>query len=354
LAIGYVTPQDFGVVTGSDDTAIIDAAFAAAYAQNKRVYFPGQKKAYAYNGNGQDYLNMSVFGDGDTKSIILLGDGKFLIDANRVLGTFRMEGLQVLGGSGAFRNRWTGADVSREKIIRGCYFQGQTGAVISTNTQDGPFWKINDNHFRVNSETGVCIALSGLSDGVEISGNAFDDYKIAIKVGNGGNNARIRDNSFMHFGAGSGRVNIWVVPNASYINSGTGLKISGNRHGNENLNATDLAIVFADEVIAGYFGDNMPELSTESVGFVSGFSISEEAIYGVSASPTRPLVMSMTKKLYGGRIIETHISGTSPTHLLKFYDPPSVALSTQHTSLGVVAFSVPTSMGSFVRTNATE
>lgn len=317
-----ITPQDFGTIGGVDDTTAIDRAFAAAASQKKCVYFPAQSTVYAYNGSGQDYDNICMFGDGINLSIVTINTGKYLVDANRAMTQLRIEGLQFNGGAGVYRNRYTGTSVALEKIVARNSFYAQTGAVISSNSSDDPFWKITGNHFNIDKGTGVGIALAGLADGDEIAGNNFDEYKIGIKLGLSGQNGHLKNNAFAHFNAGTARSDIWIVPNASAVNAGHGFIAEGTRHGNENLDATDYAILYADEGAGTYFGDRLP-VYTDSTGYIIGHTIRDSMIGGVGDSGTRPLVYSTTPNVIGSSYQSVVVNGTPPTYIVQIKTPPA-------------------------------
>jgi hypothetical protein len=319
---GVITPQAFGTVTGVNDTAIIHQAMAYAYVNNLCTYFPGGL-TYAYNGTGENYPNICLLGDGDPRSIIQIGAGNYLIDMNQATARLDIQKLAFVNGAGVYRNRYTTYDVGIRRTIRENAFFNQTGAVISTNGTDNPYWKIQDNMFQINQSTGIGIALSGLSDADTICGNDFFGYHIGIKIGMGGNNAHICRNNFTPAGvASSQRVNIWIVPQVGETNSGEGLTIHENKHGNEGLGPTDFAILFADEntSIGTYFGDHMPKYTTPSTGFVTGVHIYDEAIYGGTTLgvPSEALVFSTTPNVWATTIGSIWIGGTPPTYLLQY------------------------------------
>jgi hypothetical protein len=316
LANNAVRPQDFGALSGSNDTVIIDKAFSAAAALNKCVYFPAG--VYFYSGNGWDTSSPCLYGDGGrNKSIIVLGTGKYLLDSNQAWEMLRFTDIDIQGGAGAIRNRYTGANVARDRVVANNFFSAYSGAAISTNASDGPFWKIHDNHFYGNVGS-VGIALSGLADGDDIYGNAFDEYGIGIKCNLGCNNARFLHNTFAHLNvtAGAKRTDIWIVPAPGVLNNGPGFVIDGSRHGNENLDPSDYAILYADEGAGTYFGDRLP-VFTASAGYISGHTIINEFLEGGGASPTRPLVYSTTPNVSGENVSNVTIAGTPPTFILQ-------------------------------------
>ena len=333
---GFVTPQDFGTIGGVDDTTAIDAAFSYAISNNKCVYFPAQNTPYAYNGSGANMAHPCAFGDG-VGSVINLGANVFLIDANTCWEKVRLENLYISGGAGAIRNKWIYPCVAKERIIRGNVFNYFTNAAISTNAPDDPFWKISDNHFYGDASTSIGIALGPGSDGSQIVGNNFDEYKIGIKIGCGGEAAHVGQNAFSHFGAGSQRANIWLVPCVSNANPNNGKNFTayGNRHGNENLDTSDFAYLYADEGTGTYYGDRMPSLSA-STNQISGGIVRDDMLEGTGAfGQSRPLVYSTTQNITSYLYENIIIHGTAPTYIVQMLSPISLSafLTTNNNSI---------------------
>lgn len=319
-----VTPLDFGA-TGdgvADDTAAIDAANTYAEANSLPLYFPPDY-TFTYDGDGLTGSHMVLTGAGMSESIIVIGDGKYLIDDDTEWGSLLVRNLRTVGGAGVIRNRRTDTMVQLAYTIRDCYFRDYTAAAISTNSSDCPYWTIENNIFwGANSTACVGVALKGLSDNTWICNNKFKTNKVHIKLSEGGNNVHIIGNELLRYDSGTARVDIHVVPDVDGTNAGTGLFITGNKHGNENRDASDFNIVYADELSGTYFGDKLPDMSSASTGYIRGHRI-EGAFYDTGGTPVSPVIKSMTSNVFGCQIGPIAIGGTPPTYILEFAGTPS-------------------------------
>lgn len=319
-----VNVLDFGAVGNgvTDDTTAINAANTYAVAGARALYFPGGY-TFLYTGTGLTGSAMRLIGDGISQSVIVLGAGKYLVDDSALWGSLYMSGLRIVDGAGAVRSTYTSTMVQLTFQINDCYFYGYTGACISNNSSDNPHWHIENCIFWGGDDsTCVGIALKGLTDSNVIQHNTFRKNKVAIKLGDGGNNAYIDFNDFVQYDGGSGRVAIHVVPDADGTNAGTGLYVGpGNKFGNENLDSSDFRIVYADELSGTYFGDRLPDMSTNSTGYIRGHHISG-AFIGGGSNPQQPLIKSMTKRVFGCSYTNIAIGGTPPTYILEFSETP--------------------------------
>lgn len=318
-----VTPLDFGA-TGdgvADDTDAIDAANTYAEANSLPLYFPPDY-TFTYDGDGLTGSHMVLTGAGMSESIIVIGAGKYLIDDTGAWGSLLVRNLRTVGGAGVIRNRYTSANVQLAFTVRDCYFRDYTGPAISTNSSDFPYWTIENNIFwGANSTACVGVALKGLSDNTWICNNRFKKNKVHIKLAEGGNNVQVVANELLRYGAGTARVDIQIVPDVDGSNAGTGLYIGPQKFGNENIDSSDFRIVYADELSGTYFGDKLPDMSTNSTGYINGHRI-ECAVYGTGGTPNIPLVKSMTKNVLGCRIGPIAIGGTPPSYLIEFSQAP--------------------------------
>lgn len=324
-----ISPLDFEAVGDgvADDTAAIDAANAYAVANNRPLVFDGGY-TFKYDGDGLTGAHMCLLGDGISQSIIVLGDG-LLVDDSALWGSFYMSGIRVVGGAGAVRSTYTSSMVQLTFTVRDCYFYGYTGACISNNSSDNPHWQIENCIFWGGDDTTcVGIALKGLTDSNFIAHNTFRKNKVCIKLGDGGNNAYVDFNDFVQYDGGTGRVAIHVVPDADGTNAGTGLVVGkSNKFGNENIDSSDFRIVYADELSGTYFGDKLPDTSTNSTGYIRGHNISG-AFIGGGTNPQQPLIKSMTKRVFGCSYSNITIGGTPPTYILEFSQTPDALTAT--------------------------
>jgi hypothetical protein len=324
-ALGWAIVTDKQYAGGADATGAIDssAAFIAAVATGKTVYVPSG--TYAYNADGIDYSSPAIVGAGRNSVTINIAAGKHLIDSNQIWFRLQLEGVRTVGGQGVVRNRFTGTNVQGRFSVIDNEFNSYTGACISHNAADMPYWEIAGNLFAAaNFSTSVGVALPGLTDGNTIRNNAFLKNRIHIKTARGGNNSYIENNDLIRFGPTTGdpRVDLWVVPNVSLTNSGAGMVVRANKFGNENLSAGDYRVLFSDESATGtYFGDKMPDVSIDSTGYVTGVTFDNNLINGAGTAPA-PVIYSTTPNILGLRAWGV-LGSTPPTYLLQYKVAPA-------------------------------
>jgi len=334
----------------TDDTAAIDRA--AGVAKDRPLYFP--KGTYVYNGLGRTGTQMKFIGDGKDASIIKLGQGKFFIDDSQHWSSLQVRGLRFEGGAGAIRNRFTGVNVANLFEVDDCYFYNYTGAAISVNASDDPYWKITRSTFRAaNSDTTIGVALSGLTDSTTLADDAFINNRVHIKLGKGGNNAHIVNSEFIQFSPGRGRVSVWIVPSTGpgYRNAGQGLTITASKFGNENLDASDKRILYADEAPGELFGDRMYS-ALPSAGYIAGHSVSNIYVAG-SGGTNQPLVYSYTPNVSGCVYSFITSAGTPPSYILEFARPLEPDLYNSTNLFGPIQFDSVPGSGTTTATKAT-
>jgi len=322
-AINLMDPIYGAVGDGvTNDRPAFVLALADAISQSRALYVPGGY-TFFYDGAGLTGAQIHIVGDGVSQSIIVLGAGKYLVDDSALWGSFHMSGLRIVDGAGAVRSTYTSSMVQLTFTVRDCYFYGYTGPCISNNSSDNPHWQIENCIFWGGDDTTcVGIALKGLTDSNLIKHNTFRKNKVAIKLGDGGNNAYLDFNDFVQYDGGSGRVAVHIVPDADGTNAGTGLYIgASNKFGNENIDSSDFRIVYADELSGTYFGDKLPDMSTNSTGYIRGHNIGG-AFIGGGTNPQQPLIKSMTKRVFGCSYTNIAIGGTPPTYILEFSQTP--------------------------------
>lgn len=228
-----INVNDFGTITGvaANDTPIIDAAAAAAFAVKKPLYFPANALGfYAYDGTGLTGTDICIIGDGPDRSVISLSAGRYLVNDGGAWDSFLMEGVRVINGAGAIRSTRTAEMVRKKMTVRDCQFTNYTVCAIQTNTVDGPDWTIENNLFdAANTNAAIGIALSGLTDSCRIFGNTFRRNHIHVKLDEGGNNAYIAFNDFLRF-----RWPEHYQTATSVTSSGTTATVTKNGHGLTN------------------------------------------------------------------------------------------------------------------------
>jgi len=307
---------------GADPTAGSDSseAFAAAVATGRPVYVPAG--AYWFNGDPLTGENLSITGAGNQLTTIGIGAGKWFVDDDQAWDTFRLSGIRFNAGAGIVRNTHSSGNVTGQHVVSDCAFIGYTGCAVSTDSTDWPYWKIERNIFQ-GSATSIGVALSGLTDGTSIVDNAFTTNRVHVKLRAGGNNAYLDRNDFLRFlpYVDTPRIDVWVVPNPSWANAGPGLVISRGKFGNENLNANDLRIVYADEGSGAYNGARMPVLDTASTGYITGHSVRDVLASGIGDTGVAiPLVFSTTPNVVGCQFGPYTLAGATGYPVIRYLD----------------------------------
>lgn len=301
----------------TDDTA----AFVAAAATGKAVFVPPGTYVGSFNLNPAG--SPQFFGISNDDTTITPSAGNYFIDGNQSWSTLLISGITFSGGAGAIRNRYTGSNVTYLHQVLDCRFLNYTSAAISHNASDMPLWKIHRCTFNAaNNTTSIGIALPGLSDLNTIENCEFQKNRVHIKLASSGNNAKIQNCDFVQYGAmtaSNPRTFVWVVPQTSATNAGNGLVITGSKFGNENLDAADLRILYADQGSGTYFGDKLPDTTVDSAGFIVQHTLRDVFVNG-SGSFNNPLIYACMSpdKLRGCSIVDIKLAGGTPDYLLKF------------------------------------
>lgn len=308
----------------TDDTTAIEAAFTAAGSTNK-ILFPAGNFVYngaglgtgRYNIEGVGYEGIATTHTGGTS--ITLGASSYFLSYNGFVTSLFLKGIKFRGGLGAIYFNGTGANVGMDYIVENCYFSNYTQTAIGHTHSDMPDWKIvRCTFFGANSTSTIGVALAGYVDHCSVISCEFSSNKVHLKAGLSGNNLIVSDCDFLQWGGGSGRINIWIVPNPSFVNAGAGLLITASKFGNENQDATDYRVVYADELAGTDFTAKLPNLASDSVGYISGHTITDSKISGNFAIPiiysTTPNVLACN---YSGVI-----DGTAPSYIIQFRTVP--------------------------------
>ena len=325
--------KDFGAVGDgvTDDSIAFAKAFAAA---NKEVsirigngyaittaslYIPAGDYLVT-TGLTTETLNCSIIGAGRESVRVKVGAGQYFLTATTNITQTMISGIAFSGGAGYIKFSSTGINVQGHITIRDNNFSDYTECAIASFSSDDPYWKIHNNMF-YGTTSSKGIALDGLIDQTEISNNSFLLNRYAVKLGQGGNNAKLFNNDFLRFAAGGGGlVDVWVVPNPfngglGYINSGEGFHSFSNKYGNEYLDAADFRILYADEAAGTNFATKN-HATTVSTGFITGHSFERDLVNGVS-NQTRGFIYSYTPKVRAIRVSEVFNSSKYP-YILQF------------------------------------
>jgi len=322
--------KDFGAVGDgfTDDSIAFANAFAAA---NKELWTPvgngypiTTAELYIPPGNyivrtglTASTLNCSIVGAGRENVQIQIGAGQYFVTATTKVPQFTLSGISFSGGAGIVKYSSSAVNVQGHINIRDNNFFGYTECALTSFSVDFPYWKIYNNIF-YGTTTSKGIALDGLVDQSEIANNSFLLNRYSVKLGQGGNNAKLFDNDFLRFTNGGGSpilVDVWIVPNPfngglGYINSGEGFHSFSNKYGNENLNAADIRVLYADEAAGTNFATKN-HATTVSTGFITGHSFERDFINGVS-NMTRGFIYSYTPNVRDIKISEVFGSAKYP------------------------------------------
>jgi Pectate lyase superfamily protein len=313
--IDYAVVTDPTFAGGADPHENRDssAAIRAAVASGKPVYIP--PGAYIFRGPGIDHRAPFIVGAGQGATTVGLGPDTTFIDSKQLWASLTLRGIRFNGGKGHVRNRFDSANVTDYHVVSDCAFINYSGASISNNSVDQPYWKIERNIFRANNfATSMGIALSGFTDGSTIANNAFLANRVHIKLARGGNNTYIQNCDFLRFGPPQGfpRIDVWFTLSPDDVNCGTGMVLTRCKFGNENLDEQDYRIVYADESVGGTNDERWPRLDVDSPNWIGGHTVSNVADIGIGDSAPIPLIRSMTPNIVGsiyGPVTQTGNSG---------------------------------------------
>lgn len=316
--------------TGTDSTTAINAAFTAAIAApglGSCVYIPNG--SYFYNGTGATgWQTPCIYGDGQNTSTIYQGSTVYLVNLTNGTISMNIHDIGVFGGAGDIRNSTTSAQVGNMYSIYNNKFTQFSRCAVSFNSPDMPNINLTDNYFyglNTSQSMGFCTAGQGP---IVLLGNAFANYRAAIKIGNGGLNDRILYNDFVQGSEENPtsqytRAAIWVVPDTSSGNGSIALMIQGNKFGNENLDTQDVRVLLADSIASGggnLWGDTL-WLTTASTGFITGMQFDNNLMNGGTVGGTgsgaNPIIYSYTPNFRFNKVSAV-LAGTNPGYALQF------------------------------------
>lgn len=318
----------------TDDTAAITAAFNYAkvltgsapsgdYGRLGTAHLHFPKGDYIFAGpalSTNTGMSIAITGDGHHHTRIQVGAGIYFLDTNGVLYRMKIQGIHFYGGKGAWKHSYAAINVQGHIDITENTFAAYTEAAIVSLAPDMPYIKVRHNLFYGASaltSKGVC--FGGATDQCEISNNSFLRNLYHIKVANGGQNCKIRDNDLLRFTNGGGApklTDIWIVPlPATPTNAGVGLEVTGNKFGNENRSTTDYCVLVADEAAGTDFADKN-HATTVSTGYIVGGIYSNNYVSAGSGA-ANGFIHSYTKYCYGYVIQNTYVGGY-PDGIVKF------------------------------------
>ena len=315
---------------GVDDTETIEWASA------KRVPLrPGA--VYVYKGSGIDSPHPYIVGSGTV--IVNQSSSGYVIDSDQMWEQLDVHNVQVDGGHGAIRNRFTGGNVTGKHRVTGCRFVGYDKCAVSHNANDMPYWIIDGNEFRAATDVGtIGVALSGMTDHCHITNNHFlmDQYsvKLAPQTFNGDEkspaNTLIEGNDFLHFADGNSqkRANIWLVPKGvtkskddawqANVDAHSGSYFGRNKFGGECQQVNDVRVLIAaeDAATGTDAGTKLPLLAP-TYGFINGIVFEHNNIGGMKDG-LQSVVESWTPNVVSSIFGHNQLSGSFPAEFLHF------------------------------------
>ena len=318
-----INVKDYGAFgDGSrDDTVAIEAAFKAS-GTTGTIYFPPGN--YIYNGSGLDSVHpIGIIGAAKISTRITLGDSSYFINYSGRLPGLQMRELSFSGGKGAVKHTFTGTNVGGYYIVQNCEFRGYSESAIASDSSDMPYWHIRDCFFdSANTVNTIGVALGNGSDQCIVDACSFIRNRIHIKARRG-NNFHITRCDLLQFSSdnsGGPRAAVWITPAPSNTNSGSGLTITGCKFGNEGMAAGDFRILYSDEMGGSSNGTMLPNLDSDSQGFISGHNISQNAFMG-SGTDLSPIIYSTTPKVRDLIVSNNVVAGALPSYVLEFKSP---------------------------------
>jgi hypothetical protein len=235
-----------------------------------------------------------------------------------------LRGIRFNGGKGHVKNRFGSSNVTDYHVISDCAFIHYSGASISNNAEDQPYWKIERNIFSANNfVTSMGIALSGFTDGSTIANNAFLANRVHIKLARGGGNTYIHNCDFLRFGPPEGfpRIDVWFTLAPDDVNCGAGMVLTQCKFGNEFLDVRDYRIVYADEAAGAANDERWPSLDADSPNWIGGHTVCNVLSLGIGDSALIPVVRSMTPNIVGSTYGPITQAGNSGAPILSASQP---------------------------------
>jgi hypothetical protein len=295
---------------------------------------------YVYTGSGwshngaTDVLSFGMRAQVPGTVRIRIPDAIWLLTMSGGVNSFFCEGIQFYGGKGFVHPTGAAVNVRQHMTIEDCAFFDYTTCAIGHESTDFPYWKINRNVFYGRAgASSIGVALKGLQDQSEISGNSFLNNKYHLKLPSTPN-LRIEANDFLRFETTSpaGTADVWLVPREASDtsgNNGDNIYFTSNKFGNENLKAGDFRILVADES-SGSGTDNATRQHalTQSTGIVDNVILDGGLIASNDAwvaGGVSSVVYSYATKVSGVSIGEdVCYQGGFPDYFFRHgYDPTS-------------------------------
>jgi hypothetical protein len=216
-------------------------------------------------------------------------------------------------------------------VVEDCASLYFKGSVVSSLAVDHPYWKIKLQVVNI-VEAGIAVALAGYTDACDIDVDATGTIGF-VKVGRGGNSARVRGTYIPITYSGNRRWGVWHVPEPAATVSGAGFEGREIRFPNESYNNDDWRILIADAdtTTGADFASQMP-LETASAGYCSAIHYTACKVAG-SGADNGPFVYSTTPNLEGATFESIIVNGTPPGMGIQFLTPPAANANSMTNSL---------------------
>jgi len=337
---------------GGDDTEAIRRAWDDATKLKQRPIsgdFTGVSNAVLffpsgnYNFDGRaletnEELCLSIIGESRESTRISIKSNTYLILSKNIINGLTIKGIHFTGGKGCLMHLYEGPNVKGYITIDSNVFFGYSECAIGSNSNDAPYWKINNNVFYGGVDfKSIGVAISGDASLTEISSNAFLRNRYHLKVSNPGTNVRVENNDFIRFSNSSQETaDIWLVPHNKLTNAHTGSVYAGNKFGNENRNKWDYIILIADE---HRFSTGIQCLAQhkkeKSSGYVVGVTFRDNYYAGVAQGA--PFMSSHTSNLIG---LDLRIKsfGSSSKNYIVWIDPESESQNKHLNSQNIIEY----------------
>lgn len=313
----------------ADDTSAINTAATVAASVPAPLFFP--PGTYNYNGSGvptNSGGHIQIVGSGRGITWIILGATSSLFNRSTALNNVLISDMSISGGANPIRSTFTGVSVNGFNLVERVVFFNYTGAAISDEADDQPYWMVDACQFRgANDSTTMGVALSGDSSGSTISRCSFENNRIMVKLrGIAGQDVTIDRCSFLRFSTYTSysRVGVWIVPKTTPVTytEGAGLRMQGVKFGNEGLNAADDQILIADEGTGTNITTRMPA-TTQSSGFHNGLYVGSGS-WAAANTPAGPFLRTRTPEV-SDCDIDLQWVGSLPTEFVTYdYTPTPI------------------------------
>lgn len=323
-SLAYKSFEEVSVLDFYDPISDTDHgnAIRKAFAASPFVSFPPNIN-YVFSGSPATPVGTNIYVNGNGATVTISGS-TYMFSSAIAADNVHIKDLTVIGGLGAFQWTHTGINITGIKLFTRCKFKSYTRCAVEQNHTDSPYWQFVSCSFdAANSISTIGVALGKNADLSCFDKCSFLRNRIHVKCRKSGNTVKFYGCDFIQFDTGDGatmRAFIWCVPETGQTNSGEGLVVDNCKFGSENHLSTDTRVLYADELAETYNADCMPNLASDSSGYVSGHSFVNIKLAGANADR---LVYSTTTKINNISFDDITVQGTAPGLLIEVRTPRS-------------------------------